>query len=79
MKAFEVLVMMEKKGFAADLTVFDKIVNGLCKLNQIEEAKRLLNVMVKRDENAYKTKFSGLSTDWQSDEALDIPELAGSP
>lgn len=40
--------MMEKKGFAADLTVFDKIVSGLCKLNRIEEAKRLLNVMIKR-------------------------------
>lgn len=39
--------MMEKKGFAPDLTVFDKIVSGLCKLNRIEEAKRLLNVMVK--------------------------------
>ena len=47
-EAYELLLVIGREGFGADLSVSNKIFMELCKLNQEREVKRLFNIMVKR-------------------------------
>lgn len=47
-EAVSLLGFMEKKGFVPDLSVYEKVIGGLCKLNRTEEARLKLTTLIKR-------------------------------
>ncbi|PON66545.1 Pentatricopeptide repeat [Parasponia andersonii] len=59
-EAYELLLVMEMNGFHLDLSVCNKILMGLCELNQGREAKRLFNIMIKKGAASKLASFTYL-------------------